>query len=107
MNIRLSGNIHIKVLIAFTLICLTLFLSSCGISDWSYDLPNGYEIVRVNSYSVVFGKNGRRFNTTIDRYVIAFCHNDSYIGLKRVPLDNVPFDEKIDIDSYDDSNIEY
>lgn len=65
-----------------------LVLSSCaGLSDWEYVLPNDYVVVRVNGSCIDFGKldeNGSSIE--IDRYIIEFCYNESFIGLKRFPL---------------------
>ena len=75
-------------LLPILLLIVCLILSSCaGLSDWEYVLPNDYVVVRVNGRSIDFGKldeNGSSIE--IDRYIIEFCYNESYIGLKRFPL---------------------
>ena len=98
----------LKQLLSFVVlpIFITCIFVSCT-GDWEYKLPNNYEIVRVNSQSIVFGKNNNSFDQTIDRYILEFCYNENYIGLKRLPLDHVPADEIVDIDSLDRSSMEF
>ncbi len=60
------------ILIVFAIFSLLVF-TSCfapigpGASDWSYDLPNQYQIVRANSHSISIGfgstRAPRRFMT--------------------------------------------
>ena len=111
MFTKQNGNSVLRIL-SFLIILssIVILFTGCfgGVGDWAYSLPNGYEIWRVNSENVVFGKNeGDHFEQEIDRYVISFCHNDRYIGLIRLPMDDIPRDESIDIETVDRSNSEY
>jgi len=87
-------------LIVFTVLSLLLF-TSCfapigpGASDWSYALPNQYQIVRANSHSISIGFGSTKGSTTIcdgekiygvDAYVWGFCENDRYVGVKQVDV---------------------
>lgn len=129
MSIKRDGNkapckivcVSLSVILLITLICIggagNWFLSRLGIDeewlaqfgtdDWGYELPNGYEISRVNSNCVVLGKNGDVFEQMVDRYVVSFCYNQSFVGLQRIPLDDIAANESIDIQSYDRSSAEY
>ncbi len=111
MFIKQSGNSVLRIL-SFLIILssMVILFTGCfgGVGDWAYCLPNDYEIWRVNSENVVFGKiEGDLFEQKIDRYVISFCHNDRYIGLVRIPMDDIPYDKDIDIETMDRSNSEY
>lgn len=81
---------------------LGMLLSGClgpGTSDWSYALPNGYEIWRVNSRSIhclkVKGSGG---TAVLDQYVSAFSYGQQYVGLQCVA---VPEDLNETIDTSD------
>lgn len=104
---RLIGN---KVKLAVLISVLAAMLSACpGLNDWTYDaLPNGYEIWRVNSQDITFGRReGNELKCVIPRYIIAFCNNDRYIGLQRVAMDSIPYDEIVNIEELDISDPEY
>lgn len=65
-------------------------LCSCGMSDWQYDLPNGYYVVRTN-YSRIFinYKNLKGLSepaTPPEKYVSYFAYNDAYITAQTVVL---------------------
>ena len=108
MNTRPNGNNMLKSLLCFCLLLILMLQTSCGgVGDWSYDLPNNYQILRVNSNSVVFGKYEDLFERKLDRYIVSFCFNDCYIGLERIPLDDIPPDQQIDIKKFDRTNSEY
>ena len=70
--------------------------------DWSYKLPNNYEIWRINSRSIVFGekKDTNSINILIDRYVSAFRYNDKIIALQCVDVPE-SLTEPIDISNPD------
>ncbi|MBR3817366.1 MAG: DUF3997 domain-containing protein [Clostridia bacterium] len=111
MFIKQNSKGILRVISFFLIIStMVILFTGCfgGVSDWAYSLPNDYEIWRVNSNSVVFGKNeGDRFEQEIDRYVISFSYNDRYIGLIRIPMDDIPHDKDIDIETMDRSDSEY
>lgn len=106
MYIKRSGR---DVLLIGALI-LTLMLTSCGgLQDWIYDkLPNGYEIWRVNSQDIGLCKReGDSTELKIDRYITAFCYNDSYIGIQRLMIDeSIPYAD-VNIEEMDQSNPSY
>lgn len=85
----------IALLFIFLRICdnalLTgILLLSGGPGDWSYtQLPGDYEIWRVNSQTIVFGKENTTgsLQTVVDSFILEFCCNDTFIGLKQVSLD--------------------
>lgn len=91
-----------SALILLTLALLFVF-SACigpGLSDWHYDLPNGYQIVHVNSRQIICTEKDSPGAATssiiVEAHVSEFCYNDRYIGLKRVdPPDDVQ--EAIDL----------
>lgn len=78
-------------------------LTACGLGDWGYELPGGYEIERLNSVDIVFTKNG---SFVVERYIISFCFEERYIGLQRYPV-NGPYDADFDIREVDTSNPEF
>ena len=107
MYIKQNGS-RITRLIA--LLIAMLMLTSCqAFQDWTYDkLPNGYEIVRINSEDIELEKvDGDWSYIKIDRYILEFCYNDSYIGIKRLMIDeNLPYREA-HIEDMDASNFSY
>ena len=99
-----------KALVLVEVVLLVLFLAACpGLSDWEYALPNGYEIIRVNSQAIVFGKIVEgSFDQLINRYILAFCFNEQYIWLQRYPVDpNRPWEDHLYIHEVDTTNPEY
>lgn len=105
MCTRQSG---IKKIICVVLACF--FGVSCcscvGLYDWSYNLPNGYQVIRVNSESIVLSKNDSS-GTVLDRYIVAFCHDGQYIGIKRAPMDNIEPNSHFDLDDINGFDLEY
>ena len=79
---------HIKKLVFASLLISMIFVPGCGgMGDWGYDkLPSDYSITRLNDEDIrlVRGFEGR---TVVGRYIIAFCYNSRFIGLKRVPME--------------------
>lgn len=98
-----------KIMMLVLLLMLTSILTSCaGLSDWGYDnLPGEYAIWRINSQDIQLVKvDGSSGAPIIDRYVIAFCYDDRYIGIQRVPLER-QYSGVLDIDAIDKSNPEF
>ena len=88
---------------------MIIILTSCGLSDWAYDkLPNGYEIWRINSEDIeLIKRKGDSTDLKIDRYILEFCYNDSYIGIKRLMIDqNIPY-QNVHIEEMDKSHPAY
>ena len=86
-----------KLVFIFTLAITILFLSGCSLfsSGWTYtDLPQGYELKKINDTEMVIGKEvegnleieleGKTIG--IEEYIAEFQTSDNYIGLKA--LDN-------------------
>jgi len=85
-------------IIGIVLICLAiLFLLLQGVQtlllwlitkntpsqDWSVNLPNDYEIWRINSKSIVLVKSplSSKTETIVSNYINAYCHDERYVGL--------------------------
>ena len=106
MNTRNNGiKIGKRLLALAFVLCAVASLAACGGKDgpWTFDLPNGYQVVREESQAVVFGKSGEEFNQMIGDRIIAFCYDDTYIGLKRVPLGSA----SAQAESYDEADVKY
>ena len=91
----------IAILIAL-LIAILMLASGQAFQDWTY------VIVRVNSEDIELDKaDGDSLDIKIDRYILEFCYNDSYIGIKRLMIDeNLPYQEA-HIEDMDASNPSY
>lgn len=83
MNVKLVGVKLIKVLLCIFCISTLLFSSACGLSDWAYDMQNGYAIWRVNSHCIVCGKidGPNSIDDVGGDYVARFYYNSRYIFL--------------------------
>lgn len=96
---------------AVILFLCTLLLCSCaGVSDWTYsDLPGNYEIWRINSNTIVMVKRLDEYtnDSAIDGYVDAFCCNDIYIGVKRLPFETHSDEYPDNVFEMDFSNLEH
>lgn len=75
-----------RVMLTLFMLFLVIILTSCVQEDWAYsDLPNDYEIWSFNSDDVTLVKDDRNHcDRVIDAFVLEFCFNESYIGLKCV-----------------------
>lgn len=96
------------ILLITIIIVFALLLCSCGgLQDWEYDLlPNNYEIWRINSEDIALVKNDGSI-CVINRYILEFCYNDSYIGIKKIMVDeSVPYHE-VYIEEMDATNPSY
>lgn len=91
------GKKIIYILVAiFIVLCSISAVSCAGLSDWSYELSNGYCVSRVNSADISILREREEFSelsyeVVIDRYVICFCYNDVYVCARR-----------LDVPQYDD-----
>ena len=91
---RRSVKGHTVILLCVVMLCF--FLSGCsslllsfgGNGDWDFALPNGYEIIRINGYDIILGKEMTESSSSyvIERYVVAFSYADSYVGICRLPI---------------------
>lgn len=115
MYIKQKGSRIIRLIVLIIAILIALLMAilmlafSQAFQDWTYDkLPNGYEIVHVNSEDIELDKaDGDSLDIKIDRYILEFCYNDSYIGIKRLMIDeNLPYQE-VHIEDMDASNPSY
>lgn len=80
--------------------CYALNAAENGVNngDWSYVLPNNYEIWRINSREIICGKmNGPNSisNVISENYILEFTYDDRYVCLKCVEASK---DLSIDID---------
>ena len=95
----------IALFFVFLIVCKNVLLTamlfaSGGPDDWAYTLlPGDYEIWRVNSQTIVFGKVNASgsLQHVVDSYILEFCYNDVFIGLKQVSLDSSVHYENEDI----------
>ena len=115
MYIKRNGSRIIRLIVLIIAILIALLIAilmlafSQAFQDWTYDkLPNGYEIWRINSEDISLLKtDGDSSDLRIDRYILEFCYNDSYIGIKRLMIDeNLPYQEA-HIEDMDASNPSY
>lgn len=92
------------------LLIVMIMSTSCqGLQDWSYDqLPNGYEIWHINSQDIqLIKRDVDRTDRKLNRYISEFCYNDSYIGIKRLMIDeSIPYQD-VHIEEMDTSNPSY
>ena len=99
MKIKCSCIKSAKMSLLFLCCIIVLFQTACaGLSDWSYDMQNGYEIWRVNSRSIVCGKAETSYSITpvAGDYVSKFYYDSRYIYLQCV---DVPEDLSEDINT--------
>lgn len=95
----------IALFFVFLRICKNVLLTamlfvSGGPDDWAYTLlPGDYEIWRVNSQTIVFGKVNASgsLQHVVDSYILEFSYNDIFIGLKQISLDSAIHYENEDI----------
>ena len=94
-----NGNKFLSLLLA-VMICFT----SCTMTgDWCYRLlPGDYEVLRINSTEIDLVQDGGY----VIRYVIAFCYNESFIGVQQPEFDKESNDD-LDIREMDWSNPNY
>ncbi len=75
-----------KRMIAVLLLSILLLSACAGAGDWSYELPNGYEIWRINGESIVIGvRNGSALYPVLDGFVEAFCSGERYVAVRMAP----------------------
>lgn len=99
-----------RMRIMVVLICVGWLLGSCGLSDWSYELlPGDYQICRVNSRCIVLVRPYESVGNEIivDEYIWAFCYDDTFIGIQRLPVESEALEAQVDIRSLDTFNMEY
>lgn len=71
----------------FIFICLILiFLTSCaGVSDWSYKLPNGYQVWRINSGEIIIKHVGdETVDAEIPSFIKEFSYDDRYVFTRNI-----------------------
>lgn len=87
-----------KKVVVFISIVLSMFLSACaGVSDWSYKLPNNYEVWRINSKKIVVKYVGEEIvDAEIPSYIKEFAYDDRYVCTRNVESidDNNIFSER-------------
>lgn len=98
----------IKLLIFGGIVFCIMMLSSCGVSDWIYDLPNGYSIWRINVNDIALIKEtDESSKNALDRYILEFCYNDAFVGIKRLSIDENVSYQDVNIENLDKSNPDY
>lgn len=77
-----------------------------GMGDWVYDrLPDGHEIWRLNSSNIQVVKgNG---TIILDGYVLEFCYNESFIGIKHISTDEGNSRRRADTKNMDTPNPDF
>ncbi len=75
-----------KKTFVFINLILVLFLASCaGVSDWSYKLPNGYEVWRINSKEIIIKYVGdETVDAEIPSFVKDFSYDDRYVFTRNI-----------------------
>ena len=78
---------------------VAFILTGCGagVSDWSYQLPNNYEVWRINSNSIIIKDMSSQKNVSeISGFVKEFSYDARYVFTRNVESieDNNVFDEK-------------
>ena len=89
MNTLRIGLVIKKSIVACLLTSI-IILSGCGgMGDWAYDeLPLDYSIWCLNAYDIrLVRSDGNHGETVVDQFIIAFCYNSRYIGLKRIVME--------------------
>lgn len=104
--LRLGGKL--AGLVAVLLVVLLLRCSP-GMNDWIYDeLPNEYEIWRLNSVDIhLIKRDGESTRIRVDQHITKFCSNDVYIGIERLPVDDSITNASECIEKMNNSTPEY
>ena len=80
-----------KKLFLIVMCFIVISLSSCGLGDWEFYLPNGYEIWRINSETIclevsekyeIDGEKFEKTTTVLDGYIRRFCYGERYVGIQ-------------------------
>ena len=93
----LKGSSEMKKLIMLFLILIVLTGCGAGVSDWSYQLPNNYEVWRINSDSIIIKDMESQKNVEeIAGFVKEFSYDSRYVFTRNVESinNNNIFDEK-------------
>ena len=90
------------------ILCCAVLLAGCpGLSDWCYQLPNEYSIVRCNSIDIVLSNNSENGGTVIDGHIKAFCYNDSFVGIQRIAVSSIDAPPNFDPDDYENDELDF
>ena len=80
-----------KKLFLIVMCFIVISLSSCGLGDWEFYLPNGYEIWRINSETIclevsekyeIDGEKFEKTTTVLRGYIRRFCYGERYVGVQ-------------------------
>lgn len=102
---QLSGR-KITCLILI-IVSLTCFTACPALTDWEYKLPNNYKVVHINIDDIHLSKerpSGNGGDAIVGRFILEFCNNDRYVGVKRVSDEGY---DSFDIDEADLTKLEY
>ncbi len=71
-------------------VVIFILLTGCaGVDDWSYELPNGYEVWRINSNEIIVKcVSDATNNVNIPSFVKEFTYNDRFVCTRNVPSIN-------------------
>lgn len=86
---RQNGNGLRKLRGVVILLLICVLLSSCGLGDGTYQLPNDYCLIRVNGHCIKLatrewteGKSVSYYTTAVPNFFVKkVCNNFRYIGL--------------------------
>lgn len=75
-----------KKTFVFINLILVLLLTSCaGVSDWSYKLPNDYEMWRINSKEIIIKYVGNEaVDAEIPPFVKEFSYDERYVFTRNI-----------------------
>lgn len=82
------------ILLSFVFVLLT---SCAGVSDWAYELPNGFEMWRINSNEVIvkYAKDSTK-DIGIPSFIKEFSYDERYVFTRNISSinNNNIFDEE-------------
>ena len=71
------------------LFCFSFFLCSCvGLSDWEYELPNNYSVIRSNASTIDIYNNNVLGGPALRSYITRFAYNERFVCARRLVLDD-------------------
>lgn len=85
-------------LLLFALLCLFTSFAGPGLNDWTYVLPNGYEMWHINSRQIKIGlaenqglalTDNEANSIGIPAHIVAFWHDDRFVCAQTILPDDV------------------
>ena len=69
----------------FVILCATTFMSCAGTGDWTYKLPNEYEVWRMNANEILVKYVGEEIGVVgIPSFVKEFAFNGQYVFTRNI-----------------------